>query len=598
MLVRAGEAIARRRISDDGGSTLLSVLIIMLVLTIGGLALASIVVNTSSELASARGTAQSRAAADAGVADVASRAQRGEDVCSTAAYSSSTAPRYDVSVICDTSTVIVRSTGRGRDGGTTVTEAQYARAVTQKKLNGAVVSASGSLNVSSLNITAPAIDGDLVLNEGSFDCNNSMEIAGDLVVRSGSVSLSNACRIRGDLIVSGDVSIQNNAVGVDGDVYAMGNFTLSTAASIGGNVFTRGTATMTSGGKVAKSITSVGAASIDGSATTVGGSVWTGSTVNVNAATVTGSVTAAGTGDSKFYGAKTGGVRIAGKFGQLQATTVSGDAISTRAGASQSIAPDVRVTKNLTLAGTYTSSGSGPTIGGTASQNVAGLTPPAAPTVAKPWALTTDAFEWIDLAYNTAAWAGYSRITTPGCDFQGSWSASNVAVVNGLTAPTVIDARACATTNLYDVTFSLKTNVTFLVTKAAAQRIKINSADGAAHTFNIITPDATANKAPTCAAEAGYPTPSRIDIGDAVMADKISGIAYTPCTVHIGQSTGGGRWNGQVYGGVVEWGGNSSPRMQLDYREVTVPGFVTPNVGGGGAGGASLLGALVSVRDS
>lgn len=598
MLIRLRERLSAHR---EAGSSLISVLVVMLVLTVGALTLASIVVNTSTMLVSARGTAQSRAAADAAIADVSARGQRGEDICSTGTYTSGSAPRYSVSVLCDTSNVIITATGRGEDGGTTATEARYIRNVTQKKLNGAVVSASGTLNVSSLNITALAIDGDIVLDQGSFDCNNAMEIQGDLIVRSGGVQLSNACRIHGDVIAAGTVQIQNNAVGVGGDVYAMGGFTLTTSATIGGDVFTRGNATVNSGGRVVKSITAIGSANVDGASTHVGGSVWAGGEVTVNAATVVGSVTGAGTGESRFYGGKTGPIRIGGTFGQFQAATVTGDAVSTRTGGNQQIAPDVRISGNLTLAGTYTTWGTGPQVTGAKTQNAAGLTAPTAPAIATPWSLTSDAFQWIDLAYNASAWAGWTRNTTLGCNFKdNTWPHSyNVGVqaVNALTSPTIIDTRACTSTDLYNVTFTLRTDVTFLVSAASAQRIKINSADGAPHTFNIITPDPSANKLPTCAAEPGFPTPGRIELDDAIMNERITGIAYSPCRVRIGQSSGGGRWNGQVYAGTVEWGGNSSPRLQLDYREVTVPGFTTPSAGGGGAGSASLLGALLSLRD-
>lgn len=596
MLVKLHTRLDERE-RGDGGSTLVSVLIVMLVLTIGGLALSSIVVNTTGMLAAGRDTTQSRAAADAGLSDVVSRAQRGEDVCSTATYTATTAPRFTVNVLCDTSSVIIRATGRGDDGGTTVTEATYVRSVAATKLDGAVVSASGSLNVSSLNITAPAIDGDIVLDQGDFDCNNSMEIFGDLVLRNGKVNLSNACRIHGDVFASQSVQIQNNAVGVDGDVYAMGDFTMSTSASIGGNVFTRGNAVVNSGGKIVKSLTAVGNATIDGGTTKIGGSLWAGGSVSVNAATVTGSVTAAGAGDHDFYGAKTGMVRVAGRFNQMQSMTIVGDVVSTKAGATQQIAPDVSITGNLRLAGVYTTWNSGPVVSGTKSQNVTGLTAPVSPTIATPWALTADAFEWIDLKFPVSGWAGYTKIATPGCDFQGTTHATKRAAIDALTSPTIVDARTCGTTNFYEATFNLKTNVTFLVAKATAQRIKINSADGTAHTFNIITPDNTANKAPTCATEAGFQSPGTIDIGDAIMDAKITGLAYSPCTVHIGQSAGGGRWNGQVYAGKVEWGGNSAPRMQLDYREVNLPGFAVSS-GGGGGGGASSIGGLISLRDS
>lgn len=646
MLIRVHEALQTHRgrdraRGDEGGSVLLSVLIIMLVLTIGALALASIVVNTTTMLGAARSTAQSRAAADAGVADVAARGQRGEDVCSAANYTSASSPKYAVTVMCDTSTVIITSTGRGVDGGATVTTARYQRVVLQKKLNGALVSANGSLNVSSLNITALAIDGDIVLNQGSFDCNNSMEIFGDLVVRNGSISLSNACRIHGDVVASGAVQIQNNAVGVDGNVYAMGGFVLTTAAKIGGEVFARGNATINSGGIVTKSVTATGNVAIDGSSTSIGGNVWAGGTASVNAttiagnftsvgaatvtssakvngsvwtagtakvqgSTVTGTVTAAGTGTSTMSTSTTGTFWAGGNLNQVEsAARIKGDLMGGAAGQALTIFPGVVIEGNLKLRGTSSTWSGGFTVGGTRAENTPVAIPsaPSAPAVATPWALTADAYEWIDLGFNATAWSGYTRIPTPTCDFQNNTPGfsynSGVAAVNALTSPTIVDARSCGEVNLYQAAFKLKTNVTFLVSAAKAQRISIVSADGAAHTFNIVTPDPLANKAPSCVAETGFPTPGKIDIGDVAMDDKITGLAYSPCTVHVGQSSGGGRWNGQVYAGTVEWGGNSSPRMQLDYREVAVPGFVTPSAGGGGGGGSlSVLGALISLGDS
>lgn len=642
VLIRLHELFERHRarsIRRDEGSALISVLIVMLVLTIGALALASVVVNTSTVLGSARSTAQSRAAADAGVADVASRGQRGEDVCSAANYSST---KYTVAVVCDTSTVIITATGRGTGGGSTVTQAKYARVVSQKKLNGALVSASGTLNVSSLNITALAIDGDIVLNQGSFDCNNSMEIFGDLVVRNGSIQLSNQCRIHGDVIASGPVQIQNNAVGVDGNVYAMGGFTLTTAARIGGDVFARGNATINSGGIVTKSVTATGDVKIDGSTTTIGGNVWAGGAASVNAttvsgnftsigtvtvtsgakvagsvwsagtvsivdnATVAGTVTAAGAAASTVSRSTTGAVHVGGDLTQIEnAARIKGDLLGGKAGQAVTIFPGVVIDGALKLRGTYTSWGTVTISGGyTPNASVAVPAAPSAPAVATPWALTTDAYEWIDLGFNATNWSGYTRIATPTCNFKdNTWPYSynsGVAAVNALTSPTIIDARSCSSTDLYNAAFNIKTNVTFIVSAASAQRIKISSADGAAHTFNIITPDPVADRTPSCVAESGNPTLGKIDIGDANMDEKITGLAYSPCTVHVGQSSGGGRWNGQVYAGTVEWGGNSSPRMQLDYREVTVPGFVTPSAGGGGggAGGASVLGALISLGDS
>ncbi|MGV9192785.1 hypothetical protein ACQ143_00360 [Microbacterium sp. MC2] len=585
----------RLREGREAGSTLISVLIIMLVLGLGGMTVAAIVVNTAGLVVDGRSTAQSRAAADAGMAVIVAQAKSGGSICSASA-SSTSAPRYSVSAACSGGKVTFTSEGRGEDGGVTKAQAVYEMHVASSTLDGALVSANGGLNVSSIHVTAFDVDGDIILNHGSLDCNNSTEIEGDVIVRNGSVSLSNYCHVHGDVIASGGVTLSNH-VQIGGDVHAMGDFNINNSTVVAGDVFTRGTATMTSGAKV-RSITALGTVSVDGGTTRVLGAIHTGGTVSVNAATVTGAVTAASNSPSSFYGAKTGAIRIAGRLSQLQATTVTGDVISTLAGASQDIAPDVTITGNLTLAGTYSTWNSGPTVGGSKTENVAGLTVPSGPSVDAPWQLAADAFTWSDLPYNAAAWssAGYNEIPTPGCTFQGN--PTLIGQINSLTTPTIVDARSCGPLNLYQVNFKLKTDVTFLVTSLQGQLLKVESGDGNEHVFNIITPDHVVNQAKSCVAQSPLPTPGTIGLSDVQMDPLITGVAYSPCTIHLGQSGGNpSRWNGQVYAGTVTWGGNSGTRMILDYREVNLPGLVSSPAGGGGPVAPSGLGNLLWQRD-
>lgn len=593
MLVKFADRLREGR---EEGSTLVSVLIIMLVLSLGGMTLAAIVTNTTGILVDARGSAQSRAAADAGIAEAVSQGQRGISICNMS-LSSASAPRYSVTSSCGSGFVTISAVGHGQDGGITKTNAIYAVQVQTSTLDGALVSANGGLNVSSIFVTAIDIDGDVVLNQGSLDCNNSTEIRGDVIVRNGVINLSNYCHIWGDVIASGSVQIQNH-VQIDGDVYAMGSFTQANSAKVGGNVYTRSTATISSGGIIAKNLVATGNVSIDGSTTRVGQSVSSGGTVSINAATVVGAVTAAGTGDSSFYGAKVGAIRVAGKVDNLQSATVTGNVISTRAGVNQQIAPDVTIGGNLTLAGTYSTWSSGPTVAGTKTQNVTGLVAPTAPVVATPWQLDTNAFQWSDLPFNAAAWggSGFSVIPTPGCNFQNN--PGFTTQINARTAPTIVDARACSQLKLYSVTFSLKTDIVFLVSSLDGQFMKINSDDGADHLFSVITPDSTLNHLPTCVADPGFPAPGTLGLSDVLMSTKITGVAYSPCTVQLGQSGGNASgWNGQVYAGTVAWGGNSGSRMELAYREVNIPGLVIAGAGGSGPTATSGLGALISLRD-
>ncbi|MCT9821612.1 polymer-forming cytoskeletal protein [Microbacterium sp. W1N] len=585
MLLKLDPGLRRR---DDDGSVLVSVLIIMLVLTVGALVLSSMVVNTTGMLVGSRSTAQSRAAADAGLSDTIARAQRGEDVCTNSTYSS-TSPRYTVSVMCDSGTVTFRAVGTGGSSGRTVTEASYSRNSTPRKLAGALVSAAGALNVSSLLVTAPAIDGDVVLNTGDFDCNNSMDISGDLIIRNGHAKLSNACNIRGDLIVSGYVQIDNNAVGVGGDVYTGGTFSLTTGATIKGNVYAVGDATISSGGKIDKSVTTRGKFTMDGAASRVKGSVWAAGALSVQNTFIDGNVISSSTSNAYVWNSTLGGLRVAGPIVKIQQSTVTHDVISASTSTSE-IQAGVTIGGNLTLAGGRT--GQPPTVAGTTTLNATGVVAPAAPSISAPWQMDASAFEWIDLGYNATAWGSYAYKTTPSCDFQGSYNQAHRDTINAYTTPTVVDMRGCANgrVNLYQATFHLKTDVVFLVGEAEAQDLTVTSADGNPHAFHIISPDNTADKAPTCT-NSGW----KINLYHVTMSDKISGIAYSPCTVAVG-SGGGGRWNGQVYAGKITWSGNGT-QMQLDYREVSVPGMVVSVGGGGGAATPSIIGGLVSLGD-
>lgn len=630
MLVRIADRLREGR---DAGSTLISVLVIMLVLGLGAMTVAAIVVNTAGLVVDGRSTAQSRAAADAGMAVVVAQATSGGSICSASATSAS-APRFTVTATCSGGKVTFTSEGRGEDGGITTTQAVYEMHVASSTLDGALVSADGGLNVSSIHVTAFDVDGDVVLNHGSLDCNNSTEIEGDVIVRNGSVSLSNYCHVHGDVIASGDVTLSNH-VEIGGDVHAMGNFNINNSTVVAGDVFTRGTATMTSGAKVG-SLTALGNVSVDGATTKVLGAVQTSGTATVNSATVTGSVQSTGTAtiskgiiggavrsastvsvtnDSTVAGAVTaagaamstvsksvtGPVHVAGALGQIEnPTTVKGDLISARTGSTVTIFPGVVIEGDLRLGGEETSWGLY-TVGGVTQENQSGLpTPPApsAPTVDAPWQLAPDAFVWSDLPYNAAAWssAGYNEIPAPGCTFQGN--AALVAQINNLTTPTIVDARSCGPLNLYQVNFKLKTDVTFLVTTLTGQLLKIQSGDGNEHVFNIITPDHVVNQAKSCVAQSPFPAPGTIGLSDVQMDPLITGVAYSPCTVHLGQSGGNpSRWNGQVYAGTVTWGGNSGTRMILDYREVNLPGLVSSPAGGGGPVVPSGLGNLLWQRD-
>jgi hypothetical protein len=322
----------------------------------------------------------------------------------------------------------------------------------------------------------------------------------------------------------------------------------------------------------------------------VKGNVYSAGVVNMPSnATVEGAVTSAGSGNSSFYMAKVGSITAAGTI-KLQDSTVSGSVSSAKAGGSNEIAPTATIGGNLTLAGTISTWSGGPKVAGITLTNASGV---VTPTVTAPLPLQPEGFKWIDYDFDPAEWEdlGYTVIAAPGCNYQGNTALINA--INNLTEPTVINALGCSTLHLYDVTFNIKTDLLLVANKfESAQRLKINSADGAKHSFSMVTPDNNPNHAPTCGAGQGV-----LKIDDVVMGDHITGIAYSPCTVAFGQSGGyPSRWNGQIYAGSASWGGNSVPGMKLNYTSVELPGFVVAGSDPAGSTGKQLK-ELVRRRD-
>lgn len=579
----------RRRPAADAGSSLVTVVVMMSVLLVLSLALGAAVTNTARNVSSTRSTAQSLAAADAGMAAIVAYAKANPDDFCTVAWSHPTAPRYEVSSsACVGGQVTFTSRGfdaHGRHPNTVESVYAYDTLPSGGAAEGAIVSGNGNLNISSINIS---LDGGVLLNQGSFDCNNVSDIDGSVIVRNGNAAITNDCQIGGSLWAKGDVNC-NSLGSVAGNIYAGGSVTMSNNCAVDGSVFANGNVT------------------INNITVAVGGDVITGGQVSMAYGTIAGNLLAKGkiavtspstilgsavsesTADMSFYALTAGSLRVAGRITSLQASRVNGNVDSARTGSTQ-IAPDVTITGALRLGGSLSTWGAGPNVAGGIHQNVSGITVPA---VTLP-DTTPPGYEWVEFPFDASEWAskGYAVQTTPTCDFQNV--ASGVSWVNARTSPTIIDARGCSSLNLYNVAFSLRTDVVFLLKKGNAQSLRLTSGNGADHAFGLVIPDNTPDDhAPTCAGGQG-----EVTIWNATMSSAISAIVYSPCTVVFG---GNGSplpvWNGQVYAGKVTWAGNGNPAMHLEYRQVALPGFRPGGGAGGGGGGGKTLASLISRRD-
>lgn len=265
LVTRPRRARPRARASvrpDDAGSTLVSVLVVMMVLTIVALTAASVVTATSSSIAGVRGGVQSAAAADAGVSAALADARRTGEFCSLSL--ASTAPRYAVTSACAGGRVTFTSTGHGTDGGATTTRAVYAY-TEAPSFGGApelvFFNAAGD-SVYFTNHVMPKTQGRATVlfpAGGLFECKTQVPAN---VFTAGSVKGQSGCTIEGDVHAGGANPADrtwavylNNSDVVQGDVRAGG------AVAIGNNPSRiGGTLTLPSSSKLQIAWTDAGAA--------------------------------------------------------------------------------------------------------------------------------------------------------------------------------------------------------------------------------------------------------------------------------------------------------------------------------------------------
>lgn len=243
--------------APDGGSTMISALIIMTVLTIGALVLSVVLVNTSGMLADSRSYVQSRAAADAGISAAVAQAMSEPDVCAMSVPSSTSAPRYSVAVTCDASAgrVTFTSTGTGDGGETTVTEAEYkfTASVTPEGVAELVFFNSGSDSVYFTNHVMPETAGMATIlfpGGGAFECKTT--VPGNIITK-GSILGQSGCTITGSLYVGGANPVTggnalylNNGDQVLGSAMVVGDVLLGgSPARIGGTLTLPSTASLT-----------------------------------------------------------------------------------------------------------------------------------------------------------------------------------------------------------------------------------------------------------------------------------------------------------------------------------------------------------------
>lgn len=148
---------------------------------------------------------------------------------------------------------------------------------------------------------------------------------------------------------------------------------------------------------------------------------------------------------------------------------------------------------------------------------------------------------------------GYNRVVKSACDYQNNSALVNE--INAATEATEYDLRGCSTVKMTRVTFSIQTDVGFIVNSANAQGVRANSADGTTCEFSTLSPDETCGGKASCTSQQG-----ELSIYGMVMDSNVTGYIYSPCILEFG---GGSTVIGQLYSGRALYQGGQSVTLRL-----------------------------------
>jgi hypothetical protein len=295
---------ASRRRRDDSGAVLVTVVVVMLVGFIVATVIASSVLFTITSNVDNRDRTQAFIAAESGrdsavaalkdgcvAADMTGSGSDPVFTYSVRSIDGAQPTNYDdlVSTACptaDTDYLVVRSTGTGPDGSSSVIDSVYRWSASYSDVPGGVVTYfSGTTTQGVSHYT-----GDLVLRTGNWSCNVDGVLDGDLYVLNGSVTLSNNCTINGDIYAKGPVTSNSSGWHINqlvrGTTTSPGNittdayvtFAANTAESVAGAIHARGEVTLTAqAGKTATvggTVTSMSTGTVDAGWSIGGPPVW------------------------------------------------------------------------------------------------------------------------------------------------------------------------------------------------------------------------------------------------------------------------------------------------------------------------------------
>lgn len=224
--------------SNDDGAVLVVALVVMLVLGIAGLTAAAIVTNTTNSLVGGRDSAQARAAADAGLAQIVAQARRSRAVCGATARST-VAPVYVATSTCDGARVTFASTGRGASGREITLAAVYEYSTQNIGGDGDMVFFGKTTFTDE--VLAHTLDDELlsiVIPTGDFTCQSVIPAN---IVLSGNFLTKGGCDVQGSVVAGGRIDMSNGTDTVRGTLSLAGTGTNNIQGTVGGDILAGGT---------------------------------------------------------------------------------------------------------------------------------------------------------------------------------------------------------------------------------------------------------------------------------------------------------------------------------------------------------------------
>ncbi len=292
MLVTRTRSRFLSRLRRDAGSTLVTVLIVMLVLTIGGITLSTIVLSTAGTVVNTRDRSAAQAEIDGVITAKSVDLMAGRLTCNTSAVTTgqatngtSTVP-VDWSLSCEETGAVGTATisAEASVGGERAKHsAVYSYQIAPAQPGYGDMTFFGNTVVTfteQVHPGSPEKPITLVVPNAGFEC--MTEIWGSVVVRDNIEIKSSACKVHGDLI-----SVQGVVRGNQAD------------AVVDGNITTGGTQTNVIYGTVGGSVHTKGGIDFSWSNRTISGSVVTGGNVELRQSRILGSLTTSTTATVK-----------------------------------------------------------------------------------------------------------------------------------------------------------------------------------------------------------------------------------------------------------------------------------------------------------